>query len=316
MYSDLIEQALYAAVPYSNADKKVRFEAIVAEIIGTKQRRFGPMPSPEVQVGIREVVRQSGDHIRFFLPWACRKQDANKKFDLLEFYALKQLLCLREGLKRMGVESKFYFRLEDLTDLWLFNADTGVNEYARAFDGVVSKMLPGSIVNLESDFTSYTLWHDKATEYKQEFLQYFAHGREPDLPGWQPMPPEQLQYYRDLNQKLYPQANAAEKMADYFAAVLARKTLNAVGHPSGPFIFITFAHPVPGNPIQPNRLFYRTLPERFTNKHVSPWMTSGYFRIKDMTNEVCPRFVEEGVDVIPNESCWDGVKIATDYAID
>lgn len=48
-YSELIETFMHLQAPLST-NQTVRFEAIVAAVFGTKQRRFGPMPSPEIQV--------------------------------------------------------------------------------------------------------------------------------------------------------------------------------------------------------------------------------------------------------------------------
>lgn len=66
-YESIVDQFLYAELPIMKVDPCVRFEAIAAEVFGSKQRRYGPMPSPEVQVSIRDIIRKSGDRIILLL---------------------------------------------------------------------------------------------------------------------------------------------------------------------------------------------------------------------------------------------------------
>src|SRR6185437_1565061 len=119
-YTRLIETFCQTQIPLST-NQRVRFEAIVAAILGTKQRRYGPLPAPETQVKIRDVVRNatgsiyksdatmsgSNNKITFYLPWGARKQDDNQGIDILEFMALRQLLCLKKELECRALNPSF-----------------------------------------------------------------------------------------------------------------------------------------------------------------------------------------------------------------
>src|SRR5579872_1010541 len=90
-YSDIINRFLLEEFPSLPSSETVKFEAISRAVFGTKQRRSGPMPPPEVQVPIREILRTQNP-IRFFLPWGSRKQVDGQGMDLLEVSAVKQLM--------------------------------------------------------------------------------------------------------------------------------------------------------------------------------------------------------------------------------
>lgn len=61
-YAPLIERYLYESFPTTAASTQaVRFEAIWRAVLGTKQRRFGPQPSPEHAVAVRKVLSESDD---------------------------------------------------------------------------------------------------------------------------------------------------------------------------------------------------------------------------------------------------------------
>lgn len=327
-YSELIETFMHLQAPLST-NQTVRFEAIVAAVFGTKQRRFGPMPSPEIQVAVRDIVRLSEPNMTFFMPWGSRKQNDGQPLDVMEFMALQQLYCLKEELLRLGVASKYVFRLEDLTDRYLFPNPGGASEiqsaqYSSAFMQLGSKMLGDTSFQLESMRAPWNEFEQLADTYAPVFYK-FLRGEEGlrslQEIGWTgALPPEQQEYYTNAFRSYWPNAEGVDykwEMAKYFAATLARVKLKATGAPSGtPHLLIAFTHPVPGNPVAKTRLHYRTIPQRYTNNHRSPWIGKGYFEI-DEANQVTPKSagVNEKLDFQTNVVEFAGVKIQADYVL-
>lgn len=320
-YQDLIMQFIHQAMPSVPVSPTVRFEALAATVFGTKQRRFGPMPPPETQVAVRDVLRECGP-IQFFLPWGASKQTAGAKLDLLEFMAVKQLRCLADDLRRHEREVEFSFRVEDLTDRFLFDGKRPgqIAEYVETFSKLVKLMLPGSRPVLESQLVTWEVFRDAADRFAPVFYSYLrsdtAVERLYEI-GWKgTIPQEQRDYYAKAYVSYYPGEDPTWHMAKYFAATLARVTLKATAAPHEPHLLIAFTHPVPGNPIDKPRLYYRTIPEKYTNHHVSPWIGKGYFQIGE-TNECCPRVVrkEESVELIDNTLSWGGINIDAPYAL-
>lgn len=320
-YQDLIMQFVHQAMPSVPVSASVRFEALSATVIGTKQRRFGPMPSPEAQVAVRDILRECGP-IRFFLPWGASKQTNGAKLDILEFMALKQLRCLADDLARYDREVEFSFRVEDMTDRFLFGPERQqqINEYVTTFSKLAKLMLPGAQPLVESRFTSWNDFDALATEFAPRFYSYLRN----DTPvealysiGWKgTIPQEQRDYYAKAYASYYPGEDINWHMARYFAATLARVKLNATAAPREPHLLIAFTHPVPGNPINKPRLHYRTIPEKYTNHHVSPWIGKGYFQI-DESNACTPRVYrkEEGTQLCENTLSWGGLEIDAPYAL-
>jgi hypothetical protein len=94
----------------------------------------------------------------------------------------------------------------------------------------------------------------------------------------------QIQHYLNQYSKLYPNLTHNEKvnlLANYFACALARKNLNGTGL-RGEYLTLSFESPIPGVSKE-KKLFYRTVPERYTHKTCPPWMVKGYLRINGNT---------------------------------
>lgn len=142
-YTSVIQWFFYESVSSADTPAEVRFEAISAAVVGTKQRRFGPVPKPEVLVAVRERLHDETIHL--FLPWGSRKQADGAPLDVAEFCALKQLHCLQEELRRYGKKCAFTFRLEDLTDRFLFSdGDPAQSDaYVREFRAGPADARPG-----------------------------------------------------------------------------------------------------------------------------------------------------------------------------
>jgi hypothetical protein len=325
-YEGLIEEFLYQQSPFATTPQ-VRFEAISTAVFGSKQRRFGPMPPVEVQASVREILRKSGDHIQFFLPWGSRKQHEGEGLDVMEFMAIKQLACLQVDLQRIGVNSSFQFRIEDITDYWLFDFPYSpqVDQYASDLRKLIQGMLEGSNPILETDLVQYHQFHEEAKVNQSLFLDYL-HGNDKDAfaklteRGWRgEITPAQREYYFRQYTQYWPSYDRLQlnnELAKYFASSLARVQLNARALPQGEFVFITFGHPVPDNPNAPNRIFYRTIPERFTNNHRSPWLAKGYLAINER-NQVVPKSAgyNEKLNFIEHSVNVNGVQVQADYVL-
>lgn len=321
-YEDLIQQFMFQSLPTLPVGASVKFEAIVAQVFGTKQRRFGPMPLPETQVAIRDVIRQSGDHIVFFLPWGASKQDDGADLDVAEFMAVKQLRCLSDELARLGVKSTFYFRMEDLTDRYLFGDGRfdQIMKYMADFRHLVYASGIKAEVRQESWYTHKNDFDEYAKSFQPVFHEYLlGKARVSALKdiGWVgDIPQEQRDYYYTAYRSLYPDSDERFEASKYFAATLARVKLHATCAPSGPepHLLIAFTHPVPGNPVNKPRLYFRTIPERYTNTHKSPWLAKAYFEIEDGTGHVTPRFgrPDRLQDCVTDIG---GVTVRTDYVL-
>lgn len=284
-YGDIVARFFYEAVPTLPASPAVKFEAISAAVFGGKQRRYGPMPSPEAQVGIRDIIRRSNSYLTFLVPWASSKQKAGDKLDVLEFAALRQLACMRDELSRLGVRSHFVIRSDDHTDRWLFGdsrlADIG--EYSLTLDALIRAVLPESQLVHESDIVTWAEFNETASNVLPMFYRVLS-GLSPahDLLkiGWKgTISQEQRDYYYAAYEVYYPGDDPVKHLSRYFASTLARVQTKANATPSGDHIQISFTKPVPGNPVVGNRLYFRTLPERYTHHHSVPWGTKGYMQV-------------------------------------
>lgn len=295
-YGDIVSRFFYEAVPTLAVSPSVRFEAISAAVLGTKQLRYGPLPTPEVQTTIRAVLRDVAV-VDFFVPWGAVKQETTAKLDVLEFMALRQLACVRDALTRFGVASRFHFRLDDNSDRYLLGEDRvpQIAEYTLSFEKLVEAVLPGAWVNRETKYATYEEFRSEAEKLTPAFYRVIKGLDDPSAlakVGWKgAIPQEQLDYYYAAYRVFYPGQDHAHIAAKYFAGALTRHRLKATTLPPGPHVSVSFSKPVPGHPLAGNRVFYRTLPERYTHHHKAPWGGRGFMAVTP--DGLCgPRYVE------------------------
>lgn len=322
-YTDVIQQFFYEALPAADAAPAVKFEAVSAAVFGTKQRRYGPLPPPEAAVLVRDALRAAdaaGEPYRFFTPWASLKQDPARRLDLLEVCALRQLACLRADLGRFGKAAEFYFRVDNLTDRYLFGDEHAgaVADYGTKFRALAEAFLPGAVVQFESQFASYREWAAEADAAAPVFYKYLRGEAGADklaALGWVgEIPQAQRDYYLAAYRTLYPGQDPLWVMARYFANTLTRKTAGALATPRGPHVAVNFHRPVPGNPLVKPVAYYRTLRAEYTHAHTAPWIGRGYFRLGD-DNTCTPRFVDPDTrDLVPNTVVVAGVEVDAPYA--
>lgn len=290
-------------------------ELLSDEIFGTKLIRYGPKPSPEVQVAIRDIIRaytSISKPIPFMVPWGSQKPDGSS-IDIAEMAALKVLHGLSQ---RIGAHyepgARLNVRVEDASApyLYLDNPDAArenAARYLRDFTLLNRVLHTDQSVHLvpESSQTTEAAFNDKADGYLPVFVeslelfnlgQSFEAATVLEAIGWTGgLNPELVAYYLGQYEKLYPGTGAKQqryRLARYFAAALARKVLKIRGDDpawGGKFVDLSFVAPIPGTAdVFARRIYYRTIPGEFTLNHIPPWRAKGFLAIAG-DNEVTPK---------------------------
>jgi hypothetical protein len=327
-YANLIESFLSGAIPeVGDIEPEARFEAIVAEVWGSKQRRFGPLPTPERQVVVREVVRHSlpSGSIPFFIPWGASKERPGAPLDILEVMAVAQLGCLNAALKRFGIEAIFTVRIDDLTDQWLLGREQQrmdqIADYTRKLRALLVAALPGVKVMTESSMATYCAFDNAAAELVPMFEGYLR--AEADITalegvGWKgAIAPPTIEHYKRVMAARYPGDDAIHHTARYFAGTMARVKVKATAaayqHSA---LHLSFMHPLPADGTNKPRLHYRTIPERHTHRHFAPYNATGYVEITE-GGTVTPKFHTPDVvgRLVPGTVQFGGVEVAAPYLL-
>jgi len=315
----------------------VLFEAIVSEIIGSKQHRYGPIPDPEGLVAIRDVVRKAMREeapIPILVPWGASKQGP-WGVDLAEVMALKQLECLSRRVSAHyapGVD--IVVRLENLTDEsmfgdgWIPKTDAYVRDFSKLKKAIAFTSVE---VKREDTLMSRTAFRDMVDINSGYILEAMKIplGRgdwlRSRIPEWQgDLGDEILNYYRGAYDRFYPEETQEEKdmrLSRYFAGAITRFQLGGTGARKwwgSDYLTLSFT----GIPWGKNgkRIFYRTVPSRYTNQHRAPWIGKGYVRIKG--REATPAIAGwngDGLEYNPASISieWggDSVQVAADYVV-
>lgn len=305
-YSRLIANSLAQEFPSQCvADSAVLVDLITSEIMGTKQQRRGPRPSPESLVAMRDVIRRNTEMkwpIPFVVPWGSEKPDGGG-IDLAELWALKTLQCLNHrvmGHYSPGLE--FHIRVEDVSAPHLFydrmdQAREEAARYSDAFEAVVAILELGPAIEIvrESRHISEEKFNAEADMIVPAMQAVLMNpentNAKTDLAGfgWRGIPSEELKqfYFRQFD-KLYPNDDPGQRLhrlARYFSASLARKRLDLTGASpawEGKFVELAFYASPPGTQTHfARRVYYRTLPCAITSNHMAPWRSKGYMLIED-----------------------------------
>lgn len=321
-------------------DRCAVFEAVSEELVGTKQHRFGPTPSPESLVAIREVVLQAinaGKPIPILIPWGGSKQGP-WDLDIAEVMALKQVKCLIERVRHHyepGVDVRI--RLEDLTDNVMFADVPGwsakTKRYTDTFSNLHDMLMPSqSMVMLESRLVDPKT-HANLVEFNGahilKVLDLPEDQRESaikhQIPDWSgSLPDEQLDFYRRAYIKFYPDETNEQRdarLATYFGSAIARFMLGSTGAAPywGKYITLAFTG-IPWSKAG-RRIYYRSIPERYTNQHRAPWIGKGYVRINGRTaTPAIAGFNGDGLNFVPARlrfvSDFANITVDADYVVE
>jgi hypothetical protein len=217
-------------------------DLISDELISTKCLRYGPKPSPESQVAIRNIIRHytpTNQPIPFLIPWGSEKPDGSG-VDIAEISALKTIYNLNERVKH-HYHPGFIFniRIEDVSAPHLFNEDmqkardnaelysSGLVNLIKVFglDHIIKGIRESTLID-EPTFNSTA---DSIIPYMEKYLIALF---ENDMvsaelafdnlqsQGWKgAISKDTRQYYMDRYTKLYPgmsDINKIKNFADIF----------------------------------------------------------------------------------------------------
>jgi hypothetical protein len=289
-------------------------DLLTDEVLGTKQTRYGPKPSPESIVAIRDIIRHYVSQrlpIPFMVPWGSEKPNGSG-IDVAELSALKTIHALQNRISsHYQAGAVFNIRLEDASAPHLFDdkdeARKNAKLYTDAFvklvyvlgiDGFV-KAIPESTLTTEETFNAEA---DSIVPYMEQALKALQFGNEAEGKallqslGWSgSITQEMRDYYYGQYAKLYPHHSIEghiKILARYFAGSLARYRLKIRGDApewQGKFLDLSFPAPIPGTAQLFNRrIYYRTVPSEFTSNHMPAWRAKGYLTINN-DNEATPK---------------------------
>lgn len=292
-------------------------------LIGTKEVRYGCLPSPEHQVVLRQVIREAVEQNRaipILVPWGSIKSNFSAMLDIAEISAIQQLIQLANVVSEYyipGVE--MVIRVEDTSGYTLFEMEgdqemihRNIDHYSADMKTLVKILCPsGNIrVQLESSMIlsdSFNQCFSDNVRLMEEYLTQsrlmiqFSPDKVTELPsykalkaaGWKGIiSHEQRSYYLEAYKRLYQgwdEEKMIRRLSLYFAGAMTRHQLHMTGKQSywDKFIQLAFIPPIKGLPegYNYNYVYYRTIPLSCGRTHISPWRAKGYLKISG--NEVC-----------------------------
>lgn len=283
-------------------------DQIMGALIATNRVRLVSPDESNIAAmkAVIDLVTEANEPIPILMPWGSKKPD-NGTIDVAEVGALKTLIALQERVKRFydpGI--KLIIRVEDLSGDYLFREEgpdalKASEMYVEEFINLVDVMgLPFVELKLERDLMNEHVYIALADEMRPVFSRYlnetgaFGIVDDPSLKSYQQLerlgwkgfiPWEQRDFYITRYARAWPDMSAGghiEKLAGYFASILARIKLRGYGSEQWGkrFINLSFAPPVPGTPpaFAERRLYYRTLPENMARTHIPPWRAHGFLQ--------------------------------------
>ena len=285
-------------------------------IIGTKEVRYGSLPTPESLVVIRNVIREAISNntaIPILVPWGSIKSNFSATLDIAELSAIQRLVCLCENVKRYYFKGlEIVIRVEDTSGYTLFSLEnnsltnSNIDSYSRDFKNLVSILCPtGDIrVILESEMVNAGAFEADNIVYSNMILRYLLDSMElikfaPDkvygldsykllfVSGWKGIiPQEQRDHYLQTYARLYPnlkEEQYLERLSLYFGGAFARAKLGMTGKQSywTSSLQLVFVPPVKGTPVgyTDHYVYYRTLSLNQARTHMPAWRAKGYLRI-------------------------------------
>lgn len=317
-YADIICKHMYRQFPQIVHNNKTLLEILSNIFIGTKDNRYGPLPSPEFQVTMREAIKRAidiGVPVPVLVPWGSIKSTFVDNLDIAELSAISQLNQLKlmvEQVYPMGLD--IVVRIEDTSGLSLFQLE-GEQETIKMSSKLYSKSMQDMISIVVSDYKFRGITEssvDNSIEFEEKcsnyahFINEYLHDsknlihvspskvlelasyhRLTDI-GWKGIiSPEQREYYLNSYKKNYQdwdEDRLLQRLSLYFGGSLARHNLNMTGKQDywdNKFIQLAFVPPISGLPEGYNRnyIYYRTVPNSQCRTHMPPWRAKGYLKI-------------------------------------
>lgn len=306
-------------------------------IIGTKEIRYGSLPTPESLVVIRDVIRtaiSSDTAIPIMVPWGSIKANFSCGLDIAELSAIQRLVYLSEEVKKYyskGVE--IVIRVEDTSGYELFSLEGDqnmikerINSYSRDFKNLVTILCPtGEIrVILESEMSRASEFKAANTHFAGLIYEYLIDSMDmikfaPDMvdqlssyhvlieSGWKGIiPQEQRDHYLSTYERLYPNLKKEDylrRLSLYFGGAWARVKLGMTGKQSywSKSLQLVFIPPIKGSPAGYNDhyIYYRTLPLSEARTHMPAWRGKGYMKISG--NEITYKLTTFGDTELLNQ---------------
>jgi hypothetical protein len=303
-FDELIQKWLYKefplAVPPTKSEDVVDIVSVI--MIGSKQTRYGPTPSPEITVRVRETIREAikqNKPIPVLIAWGGRKAIIGHLLDVAEVFAINQLVRINQCIKKYyepGV--MFTIRIEDAGAYYLYQSEKwnteAVNEYSEALKKLCESIGNDCLVPIrESSVMPVHEYSYKSHDMADLIHEYLQTGDEKDLKklhelGWKGnIPQAQKDYYLARYAELYPTSSEGDRLimlAEYFGGAFIRYKMGGRCEPVtsvGSYIGISFVPPIPGAPesLFSRTLYYRTIPCSWGRTHIAPWRAKGYFEI-------------------------------------
>lgn len=318
---DILKVYFHKNLPSVNVkDQRTLVDVLASILYNTKNLRYGPIPEPEPQVKVRQVIRDYiGEErpIPILVPWGSIKADFSPTLDIAELSALSILKCLNEQVKQYYEPGlQIAIRIEDLSGFRLFSMEPNIDAikanstlYSKDFSKLIN--IIGSdfmIPRLESEMTKrqwfleneprLTDMVDKYLHHTdfmstQEIMKYITGGGDTfkalQNEMWRGIiSREQRDHYLTQYAKLYPDYDRGSmlyRLALYFGGSLARHRANMAGDlPEWRrnYIQLAFIPPVKGLPegYNNNYIYYRTIPANESRTHLAPWRAKGYLKIE------------------------------------
>ena len=285
-------------------------DSILQEFVGTKKIRLGACPNDaSLRLMHNAIDRCVGEArpIPVLIPSAALKLPMGKEMDLAEFSVIRTLTCLQERVRAHyspGLDVRF--RMEDATEFVLSDGIVGLQQnialYVRDFRALIRAMGCSGFLNpvCESEMCIPADFVARARELSYIFYEYLgdtdgqkgthdgiASRKKLTALGWgSDVSQEMRDYLCARYSKLYPGMDTQGQrmaMARFFACILTRRRLNAVGDdPEWPGrLEISYAPPLPDTPLNGTRVYYRTVPKCQSANHLAFWQAKGFLKVVD-----------------------------------
>lgn len=321
-------------------------DLLTEEILGTKQHRYGPKPSPESIVAMRDIIRHyiaANRPIPFLVPWGSEKPNGTG-IDIAELAGLKVMYSLYDRVSNHYAPGiRFNIRIEDASAPHLFDdrekARRDAKLYTDGFVNLIKALELDSFIRAVPESTliteeTYNQMADQILPDMHRALQLLQDNKDYEAGlilngiGWKgAISPDMLAYYLTQYSKLYPTRTVDQHiytLAKYFAGSVARYRLKMRGDEQeweGKYLDFSFVPPIPGTENYfARRVYYRTLPLNYTSNHIAPWRGKGYLTISN-NNEVIPKIASFFEDREYTKHCLRlkhndiEVKVEADYIL-